>query len=324
MNSSGGSATDLFQRGLGDHQAGRLQQAEATYRQVLTVEPAHADALHLLGVIAHQVGRNDLAIDYIRRAIGFDGVNPNYYSHLGVALRDLGRTGRGRSELADSLASQCGFSRCSHQPRQCALRSRPSGRGGGELPTRPCASGRTYRAPITTSAMHCVTSAVRQRRRRATERLCAFGRTYPYAHQPRRCTMRSRPSGGGGGELPRGPALQTGLPKHSANLGYALLLAGRFEEGWKEYEWRWKAKSCSGGARDFSAPLWSGEPIGDRVILLHAEQGLGDTLQFCRYVPLIASGARTVLEVQAPLVRLLSRLPGITRDRRSRRQVAAL
>jgi hypothetical protein len=88
-------------------------------------------------------------------------------------------------------------------------------------------------------------------------------------------------------------------------------LVGRFEEGWKEFEWRWKTKQTSGGLRDFSAPLWSGEPIGDRVILLHAEQGLGDTLQFCRYVPLIASGARVVLEVQAPLVRLLSRLPGI-------------
>ena len=49
----------------------------------------------------------------------------------------------------------------------------------------------------------------------------------------------------------------------------------------------------------------------DRTLLLHAEQGLGDTLQFCRYVPLIAAGAKTVLEVQAPLVRLLSRLPGV-------------
>ena len=88
----------------------------------------------------------------------------------------------------------------------------------------------------------------------------------------------------------------------------ALLLAGRFEEGWKEYEWRLKEQHMS---RNFSAPLWSGEATGDRVILLHAEQGLGDTLQFCRYVPLIASGARTVLEVQAPLVRLLSRLRGI-------------
>ena len=106
--------------------------------------------------------------------------------------------------------------------------------------------------------------------------------------------------------------LRPDYPDAHNNLAHALLLAGRFEEGWSEYEWRWKTRHLSGGARDFPAPLWSGEAIGDRVILLHAEQGLGDTLQFCRYVPLIAAGARIVLEVQAPLVRLLSRLPGIS------------
>jgi len=89
-------------------------------------------------------------------------------------------------------------------------------------------------------------------------------------------------------------------------------LAGRLEAGWKEYEWRWQTTQLSGRARDFLAPLWDGTAIEDRTILLHAEQGFGDTLQFCRYVPLIACGARIILEVQAPLVRLLSRLPGVT------------
>jgi hypothetical protein len=65
-------------------------------------------------------------------------------------------------------------------------------------------------------------------------------------------------------------------------------------------------------ARDFSAPLWKGEAIGDRTILLHAEQGLGDTIQFCRYAPLMVCGGGTILEVPAPLVRLLSRLPGVS------------
>jgi Flp pilus assembly protein TadD len=96
-----------------------------------------------------------------------------------------------------------------------------------------------------------------------------------------------------------------------SNLGHTLLLSGRFEEGWNEFEWRWKTRQLSGSARKFSAPLWHGEPIGDRAILLHAEQGLGDTLQFCRYVPVVAAGARTILQVQAPLVRLLSTLPRI-------------
>jgi hypothetical protein len=100
-------------------------------------------------------------------------------------------------------------------------------------------------------------------------------------------------------------------PELHMSLGVTLLLAGQFEEGWKELEWRLQTKGMVRELSRFSVPSWNGEAIGDRVILLHAEYGLGDTLQFCRYVPQIAAGAKTVLEVQPPLVRLLSRLPGL-------------
>lgn len=105
---------------------------------------------------------------------------------------------------------------------------------------------------------------------------------------------------------PDNPALHT-------NLSHALLLAGRLEEGWKEFEWRLREAGLAAHNRRFAVPCWDGSPIGERVMLLHAEQGLGDTLQFCRYVPRIAAGAKTILEVQRPLERLLSRLPGIIR-----------
>ena len=95
-------------------------------------------------------------------------------------------------------------------------------------------------------------------------------------------------------------------------LGLALLLAGKFEEGWKEFEWRWQTEPRVGSAF-LGVPSWNGEPIGDRAILLFADQGHGDTLQFCRYVPQIAACAgRTILAVQPALVRLLSRLPGVS------------
>ena len=91
-------------------------------------------------------------------------------------------------------------------------------------------------------------------------------------------------------------------------LGLALLLAGQLEEGWNE--WCWQPERM---IPPFSVPFWNGEAIGDRVILLLANQGHGDTLQFCRYVPQIAAGAkRTVLAVQPSLVRLLSRLPDVS------------
>jgi hypothetical protein len=88
-----------------------------------------------------------------------------------------------------------------------------------------------------------------------------------------------------------------------------LLAAGEFAEGWPEYEWRWRRP---GHPPRFAAPPWRGEPLEGRTILLHHEQGLGDTLQFVRYAPLVAErGGRVILQVQPSLVRLLRALPGV-------------
>jgi hypothetical protein len=93
-----------------------------------------------------------------------------------------------------------------------------------------------------------------------------------------------------------------------------LLLAGELTEGWAQYEWRWRLKKQLKHVRPFKQPLWAGEETGGRVLLLHAEQGFGDTLQFCRYAPLVAArGHRVILEVQRPLAPLLTDLPGVER-----------
>jgi predicted O-linked N-acetylglucosamine transferase (SPINDLY family) len=80
-----------FESGLSHHQAGRLAEAERMYRQVLTQQPTHADALHLLGVLAAQSGRPDAAVELIRRAIEICSTNPFYYGNLGKALVSMGR-----------------------------------------------------------------------------------------------------------------------------------------------------------------------------------------------------------------------------------------
>ena len=106
--------------------------------------------------------------------------------------------------------------------------------------------------------------------------------------------------------------LQPDMPRLHARLGMALLKAGQFKEGWAEFERRWRTDNVSA---PFCQPLWNGEAIGDRVLLLftHDHAGYGDTLQFCRYVPQVAAGApRLILWVQPSLVRLLSRLPGVS------------
>ncbi len=106
--------------------------------------------------------------------------------------------------------------------------------------------------------------------------------------------------------------LRPDMPKVHFRLGLALLKAGRLEEGWKEFERRWRVEE---GAPPYCKPSWNGEPVGDRVLLLfaHEAEGYGDTIQFCRYVPQIAAGARRVIVlVRPPLLRLLSRLPGVS------------
>jgi len=92
----------------------------------------------------------------------------------------------------------------------------------------------------------------------------------------------------------------------------ALLAQGDLATGWEEYEWRWKTPHFVAACRNFSQPQWRGESAAGRTLLIHAEQGYGDTLQFCRYAPMAAArGLRVILEVPQPLVRLLRSLPGV-------------
>jgi tetratricopeptide (TPR) repeat protein len=96
------------------------------------------------------------------------------------------------------------------------------------------------------------------------------------------------------------------------NAALCRLLIGDYECGWREHEWRWQTDQLADERRSFQQPLWLGSSeLAGKTILLHAEQGFGDTLQFCRYVPLVAArGARVVLEVQRPLQHVMRSLEG--------------
>ena len=95
------------------------------------------------------------------------------------------------------------------------------------------------------------------------------------------------------------------------NLAIALLLKGDYAEGWCEYEWRWKCEDQS--ARRFTQPLWDGGDLTGRTILLHAEQGFGDTLHFIRYAALVKDrGGRVIVECQQELIGLLKQLTSVT------------
>jgi hypothetical protein len=107
-------------------------------------------------------------------------------------------------------------------------------------------------------------------------------------------------------------------PDHASahwNLADCRLILGDFARGWEQYEWRWRLASRAQSRRAFAQPLWLGaEPLAGRTILLHAELGLGDTLQFCRYATEVAQrGARVLLEAQAAVLPLLQTLEGVER-----------
>jgi hypothetical protein len=97
------------------------------------------------------------------------------------------------------------------------------------------------------------------------------------------------------------------------NEAFCRLLVGDFNRGWQKQEWRWETQQGSNAKRNFTQPLWTGrEDIPDKTILLHAEQGFGDAIQFCRYAPFVLerAGGRVILEVQRPLHELFSTLSG--------------
>ena len=97
------------------------------------------------------------------------------------------------------------------------------------------------------------------------------------------------------------------------NKSLALLLFGHFDRGWEFYEFGWGIQYGRGNKQNFVQPLWLGNnPLEGKTILLHSEQGFGDTIQFCRYAKLVADlGAQVILEVEKPLMSLLANLDGV-------------
>lgn len=105
--------------------------------------------------------------------------------------------------------------------------------------------------------------------------------------------------------------LKPDYPDAHWNRSLLWLLRGDYARGWPDYEWRWRCKKAF-PLPPLTAPRWDGTPLDGRTILLYAEQGLGDTLHFVRYAPLVKTrGGRVILQCQGSLIPLLSRCSGI-------------
>jgi len=97
------------------------------------------------------------------------------------------------------------------------------------------------------------------------------------------------------------------------NLSMALLQGGQFEEGWQEFEWRWQTRHFARIRRNWQKPQWQGQMLSGETVLVHAEQGFGDSFQFCRYIPLIVGrGGRVVVEVPDPVREVIQTVGGVS------------
>jgi len=97
------------------------------------------------------------------------------------------------------------------------------------------------------------------------------------------------------------------------NLALALLQVGEYGQGWEEFQWRWKKHGYTSKAKNFRQPEWDGAPLSGRTIFVHCEQAFGDSIQFARFLPLIAErGGRVVVECPAPLKELMQGIKGVS------------
>lgn len=257
-------------------QTGDFLEAERIYRDILAAEPENADALHMLGVLFSQQGKQELALAHLARAVQLNPVPPFYHSNLGNVFHAMGR-------LSDAVL-------CYEE----ALRLDPDyAEAHGNLANTLDRLGRS------TDALTHRLEAVRLRPDRP-ESYTLLGntlRTLGMIHEALVCFGQAL-------------AIDPDNAEAHAGRGVTLLLAGDFLPGWKDYEWRWKTKRFP--PRNFPQPVWDGTELAGKTILLHAEQGFGDTLQFVRYTALVKEkGGEIVLECQPRLVPLLARLPGI-------------
>ena len=271
------------------HQAGQLDAAVPRYRRSLTLSPDQPDALQNLAGALNDLGRPAEALALLDRALALRPLYPIAHFTRGNALWAL--------EQADDAIAAYGV----------ALSQKPDFAAVFEARSLVLAGEGRFGDALADAE--------------AALRLAPHD---PYAHNARGNALRALGRLEEAiGSYSRAIALAPDYADGQFNRAQSLLAAGRLDEAWSGYEWRWQTPQMIAQHRRFAIPLWQGEAAGSepgapqpgtgKRLLIHAEQGLGDTLQFCRYLPMVAAlGFTVILEVPRPLARLCATLEGVT------------
>jgi tetratricopeptide (TPR) repeat protein len=328
------------------HQQGRLDEAEKLYARALKLQRDNFDALHLLGVLNHQRGKAGEAHRLITLALKVNPGSPDALSNLGMVLNTLKRGPEALAALDKALALAPGHADALNNRGNVLLDLKRPEEAVRAFDAVLTAAPGHLQARINRG--NALTELGRAEDALADyEAALVAAPNHPLAHYNRGNALRllgREPEAIVAYEraltaapdhinawLNRGHALaafnrhQDAIasydqvlalqPDHADahfNAAMSLLTVGDYARGFREYEWRWKRTGMA-GRKEFRRPPWLGEaPLNGKTIVLHAEQGLGDTVQFARYVPQVARmGARVVLEVPPELKPLLAGLDGV-------------
>jgi tetratricopeptide (TPR) repeat protein len=268
-------------RGEALRQLKRSEEGMASLQQAVILEPASAEYRISLGSMLQELGKPRGALQCFDAAIGLDGENPAAHLYRGIALQSLQRFEEALACFDEVLALAPGHV-------DATLNRGNVLQDIGQYEAALACYDRVLALTGDQAEIWNNCGNVYEAMMRYDEALVSYERAI---------------------------AVNPGYAGAHWNRALLNLQHGRLGDGWRGYEWRWKNEHLAvwRDERDFTQPLWLGqEPLAGKTILLHAEQGLGDTLQFSRYAPLVAAqGAHVVLEVQRPLAGLMGRLDGV-------------
>jgi tetratricopeptide (TPR) repeat protein len=301
-----------IERALALHQQGRFDDAEQICGALLAARPDHPDALHLLALVRHQQGRNVEALQLVGALLRRTSPSAEIFNNLGLILTALGRHEQALAFFEDALVLATDHFGARKNRADCLKRlaryEQALAAYEAVLAINPDAldalnecGGLHTRLGRPAAAIACYEKALAIAPR-TVELLINKGTAFAALKRFDEALD----------SFAAAAAIDPERAEAHYNAGIVRLRLGDFAHGWRGYEWRWRKADWSRSRRNFAAPLWLGaEPLPGKTILLHAEQGFGDTIQFVRYVPLVARhGAKVILECQPQLKRLLQNVEG--------------